>query len=300
MKIVLVGFTLFAAASTAAFQPSHTKNTAIGFDRSKILFSTLKRDENNLKAKINMERLKASLPDMSSLGKKSDTFVDNTLHGGEAGNRGEAYVLAQLLVVTLIAFGHVPFFGHALDIILGPGFTVVGAAVLVAGVTQMGSSLSPWPVPVPQKNKLITTGIFSKIRHPIYAGLLAACVGLSIETHSPTRLLLTAVLWYVLQLKSDYEEVLLQDVHPEYKEYMTQVKGKFFPHPDSRSWDNKEDGTGIFLKTESTGSFLKSDLTGSLKTDSIGSMKTDPAGSLKTALEPETFSNYTKTQNFNN
>jgi protein-S-isoprenylcysteine O-methyltransferase Ste14 len=178
---------------------------------------------------------------LKSLNKNSDELLEN-VYGGEFGTRGEAYVAAQVVLMALVALGGIPVIGGALNFVLGPGLILVGAAVVLNGVTEMGSTLSPWPVPA-EKGELITTGIFSKIRHPLYAGVLAICAGLSVATDSPTRLLLTAALWYVLELKSDYEEKQLKQAYTEYGEYMNEVPGKFFPQEilDVMPWNKKKD-----------------------------------------------------------
>jgi protein-S-isoprenylcysteine O-methyltransferase Ste14 len=104
---------------------------------------------------------------------------------------------------------------------------IAGAAAAILGVVDMGSSLSPWPVPT--GDDLVTDGIYSQMRHPIYAGLLAIMAGFSVVTGSAPRLLLTAALWYLLDLKSDYEEKQLVKEFAEYSSYREAVPGKFFP-----------------------------------------------------------------------
>ena len=49
-----------------------------------------------------------------------------------------------------------------------------------------------------------------------------------VATESAPRLLLTAALWYLLELKSDYEEEeLIKDYEYEYEVYRKEVPGKF-------------------------------------------------------------------------
>lgn len=221
-------------------------------DKSK---SSSSFDLDKLKESFDFETLKANLPDISSLTSNADSIRQNVLNG-EFGTRGEAYVLAQFALILLVAIGGIPVIGGALSVVLGPGLVLVGAATMLAGITELGPALSPWPVPPNAVNKkntaaaatsttnteLVVTGIFSKVRHPIYAGLLAACVGLSFITESPTRLLLTAALWYVFELKSDYEEEQLDDVYPEYRLYKMEVTGKFVPHEilDAMPWNKQQ------------------------------------------------------------
>ena len=79
------------------------------------------------------------------------------------------------------------------------------------------------------------------MRHPIYAGLLAICVGLSLLTNFIDRLVWTAVLYAVLDRKSDMEEAALEQRFPnDYPEYQYAVPNKFVPVAllELRWWKN--------------------------------------------------------------
>ena len=81
-----------------------------------------------------------------------------------------------------------------------------GFVVALASLGDLGSdSLSPFPAP-PRGAILKTDGIYARMRHPLYTGLIMIMAGLSIATNNADRLLLTAVLWYLLEIKSDKEE----------------------------------------------------------------------------------------------
>lgn len=155
-----------------------------------------------------------------------NSILGNALNG-EFGTRGEAYVAAQVFLVLCILFGGIPILGDVLSLLCGPLLMIAGVGVVALGVVDMGSSLSPWPVP--SGDDLVTDGIYSQMRHPIYAGLLAIMAGFSVVTGSAPRLLLTAALWYLLDLKSDYEEKQLVKEFAEYESYREEVSGKFFP-----------------------------------------------------------------------
>lgn len=156
----------------------------------------------------------------------ADQIFDNVL-SGEFGSRGEAYVIAQVFLVLCILLGGLPFLGGMLQFLFGPVLMAIGAATILLGTLDMGASLSPWPVPTGED--LITTGIFSKVRHPLYAGLIAFTTGLSVSTGSAERLLLTGALLYILDIKSDFEEKELSKRYPDYEKYKMDVTGKFFP-----------------------------------------------------------------------
>jgi protein-S-isoprenylcysteine O-methyltransferase Ste14 len=163
--------------------------------------------------------------DLSSL--NLDILRENAMKG-EVGTRGEVYFAIQIFLFLCIAFGGVPVVGDTLTFLLGPGLLVAGVAVLVLGTVDLGDALSPWPIPT-SKVGLKTAGIYAQMRHPMYAGTLAIAAGLSIVTGSANRLLLTAILWYLLEVKSDVEEKALAAQYPEYAKYKQDVPGKFVP-----------------------------------------------------------------------
>jgi len=181
-----------------------------------------------------------------------DQIRSNVLDG-EVGQRGEIYVILQVVLFVSIASGYIPFFGiqNILDIICGPFFLILGVLISLSSVLDLGKSLSPWPV-VPMVNTinkgdnnneeendddndvalLVTSGFLSygQVRHPLYLGVLLIGIGLSIVTNSVTRLLLTILLYYLFELKTEYEEKSLKDAYPiSYESYMEDVPTKFIP-----------------------------------------------------------------------
>lgn len=63
-----------------------------------------------------------------------------------------------------------------------------------------------------------------------HSGLLAVALSVSIITHSASRVILTLVLFAILNMKIDYEEAEMESqFEEEYSEYKNEVTGKFFP-----------------------------------------------------------------------
>lgn len=167
--------------------------------------------------------------DFATILENLEAVKDNIFSGGEVGTRGEVYFAIQFSILICILIGTVPVVGKLLFGILGPSLLLGGIAVSLLAATRLGKALSPWPVPTDNAS-LLTDGFFGQVRHPIYAGLLAACLGLSLVTESVTRLILTALLYYVLDLKTNFEEAaLLERFGVDYEDYQQKVKGKLFP-----------------------------------------------------------------------
>lgn len=155
--------------------------------------------------------------------------VKNNVMDGTLGERGEIYVAAQFGLLACILGGGIPLIGNVLMVLLGPGLMLGGAATVFLSVRDLGSNnLSPWAKP-PNGGDLVQDGIYSKLRHPQYAGLAAFSGGFSIVTGSASSLLLTAALFYVFNVVAEKEEEELGDKYPQYDSYANNVVGRFFP-----------------------------------------------------------------------
>lgn len=104
---------------------------------------------------------------------------------------------------------------------------LLGGAVAVLGVVGLGSALTASPVPK-AGSSLVTTGIYSAIRHPIYTGLLVGGLGLVLFGASPWHIGLWFALLLLLAIKSRWEERMLLAEHPDYRDYGAR-SGRFLP-----------------------------------------------------------------------
>lgn len=110
--------------------------------------------------------------------------------------------------------------GGAIALVAGAGFT------LWAGRT-LGSSLTPFPRPRVE-GVLVTAGPFRYVRHPIYAGILAALVGLCLLV-SPLGLVALSGLVALWVGKLRVEESHLHARFPEYADYARRVRWRLVP-----------------------------------------------------------------------
>lgn len=146
--------------------------------------------------------------------------------------RGGAWVVAQFLLMALIAAACFvqPRWPDAVR-----GVMLVGGVVcMVAGVVfalwagrTMGRSLTPFPRP-PRSGKLVETGPFRIVRHPIYSGLLLFFVGLGATT-TIAATVLTAALALLWVGKLRVEENHLRRVFAEYEAYERRVRFRLVP-----------------------------------------------------------------------
>lgn len=154
---------------------------------------------------------------------ESRKLFDELVDGKEFGKRGEGYFIAQAILNFLVVF---PPSGLA-DIVntLGWVLLFLGLGTIVAGSISLGDNLTPLPKPRDGKHTLITDGMYSYMRHPMYGGVLIGSLGFAVGTDDATRLFLVLLLFFVMDRKADHEEkFLLEKYGSEYVAYQGKVK----------------------------------------------------------------------------
>jgi protein-S-isoprenylcysteine O-methyltransferase Ste14 len=128
------------------------------------------------------------------------------------------FVFIQFLCLALIALTGPWFPANPVLLAIELLGIALGAwAVLVQGIGNF--NITPDPV---RGARLVTSGPYSLIRHPMYTGLLLVTLPLLINAFTLPRLLLWLVLLADLLLKLNYEEGLLAAALPGYAEYQKQ------------------------------------------------------------------------------
>lgn len=146
----------------------------------------------------------------------------------DLGPRGEGWVLIQLGLFGLLAVAGTlgPAWGEPwLTAGRAVGLVHLGAGVLIAGLGLVGlrENLTPVPRPI-DGGRLISHGIYGRVRHPIYAGIIASAVGWGLITASPAALGVAALLAAFFDVKSRREEAWLVAAYPGYAEYRQRVR----------------------------------------------------------------------------
>ncbi len=76
---------------------------------------------------------------------------------------------------------------------------------------------------------LVTGGLYSRIRHPIYAGMLLATSGLAATTGDVLSVIVAAGAWIAIPIEARLEEEFLLARHgEEYRRYLS-TTGRFWP-----------------------------------------------------------------------
>jgi len=149
-------------------------------------------------------------------------LIEELLDPEQFGTRGEAWFLAQLVLILLVAFP--PSGLRQIVDVAGGCLLLAGLAFITLGGLNLGQNLTPVPKPR-DMHSLVTDGTYQIIRHPMYGGIILAAAGLSLATGDEARLALTALTFYVLDQKASVEEEYLEEKYPgEYAQYRRTTK----------------------------------------------------------------------------
>lgn len=164
------------------------------------------------------------------------------MHGSSTSDedRGDRWVVAQFaLMVLVLGTGWLPpGWPSSVDSVLpalGAVVSLLGALVAVWAWRTLDRSATPYPRPR-EGGRLIDTGPYAYVRHPIYSAGLLFFTGYALAT-SPAAfvpLVALAVLW---RNKAALEEELLERHYRGYRDYRERVPGGFFPRSASASAD---------------------------------------------------------------
>jgi len=120
---------------------------------------------------------------------------------------------------------YLPQFDFAWMSYAGIGCLLVGATVTLCGRIQLGKFGGP-KIVVEEEHRLITKGIYSHIRHPMYLGYLLLFLGFSLGFRSYIlTLLITMGMFVVFRERMNLEERLLErEFGQEYRSYLRRTK----------------------------------------------------------------------------
>lgn len=143
------------------------------------------------------------------------------------GERGEGWVVAQGALVGALLLA--PRVGPAwprglarLARVLALPALAAGGTLALRAVDDLGPSFAVLPKPKPDA-RLVRGGVYERVRHPIYAGVVLLAFGWAALTANTTRAILAAGLLALLSAKADREEAWLTERFPEYTAYQMRV-----------------------------------------------------------------------------
>jgi protein-S-isoprenylcysteine O-methyltransferase Ste14 len=96
---------------------------------------------------------------------------------------------------------------------------IAGTVSAICALLVLGRSISL----LPEARRLVTTGPYALVRHPLYLGEMVAVAGVALQYLSAWALLLLALVWAFLLQRMKYEERVLFQSFPEYGDYMART-----------------------------------------------------------------------------
>ena len=144
--------------------------------------------------------------------------------------RGGLWVLGQSVFLGVVMTGGVLCRGqwHSLPLSLcGAILLLLAAGCGIAGTVSLGRSLTPFPKPS-ASTRLVQTGIYGLMRHPLYTAVFCGSVGWALVWQSWPGLLAALALGPLFDAKARQEERWLQQQFPEYSSYAQRVR-RFIP-----------------------------------------------------------------------
>ncbi|MGO8930795.1 MAG: methyltransferase family protein [Limisphaerales bacterium] len=144
--------------------------------------------------------------------------------------RGGLWVLGQSALLCAIIAGGILCRDqwHSLALTLcGALLIVIAAGCGLAGTVSLGRNLTPFPKPS-AGTKLVQTGIYGLIRHPLYTAVFCGSVGWALVWRSWPALLAALALGPLFDAKAGAEERWLRQQFPEYAGYERRVR-RFVP-----------------------------------------------------------------------
>jgi protein-S-isoprenylcysteine O-methyltransferase Ste14 len=149
------------------------------------------------------------------------------------GPRGEGWVLIQFALLTVvIAAGLLgprwPEQARLHRLVAAVALGAAGAGLAAGGIGSLGQSVTPMPRPH-GRAVLKQRGLYTKVRHPIYGGVILIAFAWSFVM-SPWALIPVGALAILFSLKANLEEHWLTQRYPNYPDYARRVRRRFVPY----------------------------------------------------------------------
>ncbi len=144
--------------------------------------------------------------------------------------RGGAWVVGQAFVVLAVVGLSLRFdrtWSSAIIVRTGAVLFVLAAIFGICGFAALGSNLTPLPQPT-AKAYLVRHGIYGKVRHPIYTGVLLFLTGWALVWQSWPGLVAALGSTLFFDAKARREERWLRARFPEYAAYQAETR-RFIP-----------------------------------------------------------------------
>ena len=149
------------------------------------------------------------------------------------GPRGEGWLALQLVAIVAVVYAasvdpwriELPSGIGSMLAVVGTALSVLGVTIVVIAASELGRRHSFSTLPMPAADGvLVETGLYARVRHPVYSGIVLAELGWAVASASPLALGALVVLVVVLNLKAAREEIWLAKRYPGYAAYRARTR----------------------------------------------------------------------------
>lgn len=99
--------------------------------------------------------------------------------------------------------------------ILGAALSLAGAVISLAGVCSLGTSFAVYA----EVRKIVFTGIYRHVRHPIYLGYIISSLGVCLAYPNAASLAMASIATWLTVIRARLEEAKISAVSEEYRQY---------------------------------------------------------------------------------
>jgi protein-S-isoprenylcysteine O-methyltransferase Ste14 len=131
--------------------------------------------------------------------------------------------------VVLSSFDHRFSWSHVPLFVEIAGFAFVVLGFLIYFMVFRENTFAGATVEVASDQKVITTGPYASLRHPMYSGLLVLLFGTPLALGSWWGLLMVVPMALVVGLRVRYEEAFLTENLPGYVDYCRKLRYRLIP-----------------------------------------------------------------------
>jgi protein-S-isoprenylcysteine O-methyltransferase Ste14 len=138
-------------------------------------------------------------------------------------------IVAVVAVLVVSALDHRFGWSHVPAAVVVLGNVLVGIGLGFAQLVVIQNSYAAATITVEADQKVVSTGVYGLVRHPMYVGTLIMMVGTPLALDSYWGLLATILALPILALRIDDEEKMLRQELDGYDEYTQKVHHRLVP-----------------------------------------------------------------------
>ena len=109
------------------------------------------------------------------------------------------------------------------------GLAVVNAGMIIMDIAMLQNAFASKLLDIKKGQELIDTGLYARVRHPLYSGVILMILALPIALGSWWGLIPAVIGILSLVLRVKFEEEMLEKGMDGYTDYQTRVKYKLIP-----------------------------------------------------------------------